>query len=84
MFGDGGGLVGLMVAVMGGGPKVVFGRYSFIVVVFNASPKEVSFVSPALQLRNLQLHPIQVQIKLKYLNVENWNISKLCFEKIMF
>ena len=25
VFGDGGGLVGLMVAVMGGGPKVVFG-----------------------------------------------------------
>ena len=48
---------------------MVFGRYSFIVVVFNASPKEVSFVSPALQLRNLQLHPIQVQIKLKYLIV---------------
>ncbi|XP_027364893.1 pullulanase 1, chloroplastic isoform X2 [Abrus precatorius] len=34
--------------------------YSFIVVVVNASPKEVSFVSPALQSRTLQLHPIQV------------------------
>jgi hypothetical protein len=39
----------------------MLGRYSFIVVVFNASPQEVSFVSPSLQSRNLQLHPIQVQ-----------------------
>ncbi|KAK7343946.1 hypothetical protein VNO77_13089 [Canavalia gladiata] len=34
--------------------------YSFIVVIVNASPKEVSFASPALQSRSLQLHPIQV------------------------
>ena len=54
------------------------GRYSFIVVVVNASPKEVSFVSPALQSRSLQLHPIQVQIKLKNLNDEKLNISRLC------
>ncbi|CAJ1976616.1 unnamed protein product [Sphenostylis stenocarpa] len=33
--------------------------YSFIVVVVNASPKEVSFVSPTLHSRSLQLHPIQ-------------------------
>jgi hypothetical protein len=39
----------------------MLGRYSFIVVVFNASPQDVSFVSPSLQSRNLQLHPIQVQ-----------------------
>ncbi|KDO47572.1 hypothetical protein CISIN_1g0020791mg, partial [Citrus sinensis] len=35
-------------------------NYSYIVVIFNSSPTEVSFVSPALQGKNLQLHPIQV------------------------
>lgn len=40
---------------------IVLSRYSFIVVVVNASPQEVSFVSPSMQSRNLQLHPIQVQ-----------------------
>ncbi|XP_058080024.1 pullulanase 1, chloroplastic isoform X3 [Magnolia sinica] len=34
--------------------------YSYIVVIFNASPTEVSFVNPALKARNLQLHPIQL------------------------
>lgn len=34
--------------------------YSYIVVIFNSSPTEVSFVSAALQGKNLQLHPIQV------------------------
>ncbi|XP_050209868.1 pullulanase 1, chloroplastic [Mercurialis annua] len=35
--------------------------YSFIVVIFNTRPMEVSFTSPALQARTLQLHPIQVR-----------------------
>jgi hypothetical protein len=32
------------------------------VVIFNASPSEVSFASPVLRARTFQLHPIQVVI----------------------
>lgn len=35
--------------------------YSFIVVIFNARPSEFSFLSPALNDRNLELHPLQVK-----------------------
>ncbi|KAF6167690.1 hypothetical protein GIB67_017185 [Kingdonia uniflora] len=34
--------------------------YSFILVAFNACPTEISFSSPALRARSLQLHPIQL------------------------
>ncbi|KAL5994639.1 Pullulanase 1, chloroplastic [Asimina triloba] len=34
--------------------------YSTIVVIFNASPKEVAFASPALKTRKFELHPIQL------------------------
>lgn len=34
--------------------------YSYIVVIVNACPTEVSFASPSLQARTLQLHPVQV------------------------
>jgi len=34
--------------------------YSYIVVVFNTCPTEVSFASPALRARTLKLHPVQV------------------------
>ncbi|KAL5139285.1 Pullulanase 1, chloroplastic [Glycine soja] len=53
--------------------------YSFIVVVFNASPKEVSFVSPALQLRNLQLHPIQVSSSDDLVKSSRYEASSGCF-----
>lgn len=36
--------------------------YSYIVVIFNSCPTTISFGSPALQGRNLQLHPVQVAI----------------------
>ena len=36
--------------------------YSYIVVVINACPTEVSFASPALKARTLQIHPVQVNI----------------------
>ncbi|KAL5569455.1 hypothetical protein UlMin_026030 [Ulmus minor] len=34
--------------------------YSYIVVIINASPTEVSFASPALRARTLQIHPVQL------------------------
>uniref|UniRef100_A0A1D1YVX7 Pullulanase 1, chloroplastic n=2 Tax=Anthurium amnicola TaxID=1678845 RepID=A0A1D1YVX7_9ARAE len=34
--------------------------YSFITVVFNACPTEVSFIVPGLTKRTLQLHPVQL------------------------
>ncbi|XP_023542381.1 pullulanase 1, chloroplastic-like [Cucurbita pepo subsp. pepo] len=34
--------------------------YSYIVVVVNARPSEISFPCPALRARTLQLHPIQL------------------------
>ncbi|XP_043704534.1 pullulanase 1, chloroplastic isoform X3 [Telopea speciosissima] len=38
--------------------------YSYIVVVFNACPTEVTAAIPALQSRTLQLHPVQATDKL--------------------
>ncbi|XP_031092052.1 pullulanase 1, chloroplastic isoform X1 [Ipomoea triloba] len=35
-------------------------KYSYIVVVINPSPTEVSFTSPALCAKSLQLHPVQM------------------------
>ncbi|KAJ4829835.1 Pullulanase 1, chloroplastic [Turnera subulata] len=35
-------------------------NYSYIVVIFNSSPTEVSFASPAFRARTFQLHPLQV------------------------
>lgn len=37
--------------------------YSYILIIFNACPYEVSFVSPALRARSLQLHPLQLMSK---------------------
>lgn len=34
--------------------------YSYIVVIVNASPTEVSFTSSSVRARTLQLHPVQV------------------------
>ncbi|RDX83602.1 Pullulanase 1, chloroplastic, partial [Mucuna pruriens] len=53
--------------------------YSFIVVVVNASPKEVSFVSPALKLRSLQLHPIQVLSSDELVKSSTYEASSGCF-----
>lgn len=53
--------------------------YSFIVVVVNASPKEVSFVSPALESRHLQLHPIQVSSSDDIVKSSTYEASSGCF-----
>ncbi|XP_014513519.1 pullulanase 1, chloroplastic isoform X1 [Vigna radiata var. radiata] len=53
--------------------------YSFIVVVINASPKEASFVSPALQSRSLQLHPIQVSSSDEVVKCSRYEASSGCF-----
>ncbi|KEH43309.1 alpha-1,6-glucosidase, pullulanase-type protein [Medicago truncatula] len=53
--------------------------YSFIVVVFNASPQEVSFVSPSLQSRNLQLHPIQEMSSDELVKSSKYEASSGCF-----
>ncbi|XP_060676008.1 pullulanase 1, chloroplastic-like [Ziziphus jujuba] len=34
--------------------------YSYIVVIINSCPSEISFLSPVLRARTLQLHPIQL------------------------
>ncbi|XP_017409401.1 pullulanase 1, chloroplastic isoform X3 [Vigna angularis] len=53
--------------------------YSFIVVVMNASPKEASFVCPALQSRSLQLHPIQVSSSDEVVKSSRYEASSGCF-----
>ncbi|OIW01726.1 hypothetical protein TanjilG_03864 [Lupinus angustifolius] len=53
--------------------------YSFIVVVFNASPKEVSFVNPSLKSRSLQLHPIQVMSSDELVKTSTYEVSSGCF-----
>lgn len=53
--------------------------YSFIVVVFNASPQDVSFVSPSLQSRNLQLHPIQEISSDDLVTSSKYEASSGCF-----
>ncbi|CAL5209034.1 unnamed protein product [Lathyrus oleraceus] len=53
--------------------------YSFIVVVVNASPQEVSFVSPSMQSRNLQLHPIQEMSSDDLVKSSKYEASAGCF-----
>lgn len=53
--------------------------YSFIVVVVNAGPEEVSFVSPSLQSRSLQLHPILVTSSDELVKSSTYEASSGCF-----
>ncbi|KAJ1435800.1 Glycosyl hydrolase, all-beta [Sesbania bispinosa] len=53
--------------------------YSFIVVVVNVSPKEVSFVSPSLQSRSLRLHPLQVISSDDLVKSSKYEASSGCF-----
>ncbi|XP_061362287.1 pullulanase 1, chloroplastic [Gastrolobium bilobum] len=53
--------------------------YSFIVIVVNASPKEVSFICPPLQSRSLQLHPIQVMSSDDLVRSSTYEASSGCF-----
>ncbi|KAI9124603.1 hypothetical protein K1719_004525 [Acacia pycnantha] len=53
--------------------------YSYIVVVVNASPNEVSFVSQSLQSRNLLLHPVQVVSSDEVVKRSKYEASSGCF-----
>ncbi|RZC70555.1 hypothetical protein C5167_033704 [Papaver somniferum] len=48
-------------------------NYSYIVVAFNASPREVTFTSPALRTRTLDLHPIQLMSGDEVVKNSNYN-----------
>ncbi|PQQ06704.1 pullulanase 1 chloroplastic [Prunus yedoensis var. nudiflora] len=53
--------------------------YSYIVVIVNACPTEVSFASPSLQARTLQLHPEQVMSNDEIVTRSTYNASAGCF-----
>lgn len=53
--------------------------YSFIVVIFNASPSEVSFASPVLRARTFQLHPIQAVSADEVVKNSSYETSTGCF-----
>lgn len=53
--------------------------YSYIVVIFNASPSEVSFINPALHSRALQLHPVQVMSNDEVVKRSSYDASTGCF-----
>ncbi|KAF9674926.1 hypothetical protein SADUNF_Sadunf10G0178400 [Salix dunnii] len=54
-------------------------NYSFIVVIFNASPSEVSFASPVLRARTFQLHPIQAMSADEVVKNSSYETSTGCF-----
>ncbi|KAJ6325508.1 hypothetical protein OIU76_012567 [Salix suchowensis] len=54
-------------------------NYSFIVVIFNASPSEVSFASPVLRARAFQLHPIQAMSSDEVVKSSSYETSTGCF-----
>ncbi|GLT88823.1 hypothetical protein SLE2022_068320 [Rubroshorea leprosula] len=53
--------------------------YSYVVVIFNASPSEVSFSSLALRARTLQLHPVQVMSNDEVVKKSSYEASTGCF-----
>ncbi|XP_022139216.1 pullulanase 1, chloroplastic [Momordica charantia] len=53
--------------------------YSYIVVVVNARPTEISFPCPALRARTLQLHPIQVMSTDPIVKNSTYEPSTGCF-----
>ncbi|KAK2634107.1 hypothetical protein Ddye_028899 [Dipteronia dyeriana] len=54
-------------------------NYSYIVVIFNSRPTEVSFASLVLRGRNFQLHPIQVMSVDKVVKSSSYEASSGCF-----
>ncbi|XP_044462126.1 pullulanase 1, chloroplastic isoform X2 [Mangifera indica] len=54
-------------------------NYSYIVVIFNACPTEVSFCNFALRGRNLQLHPIQMMSVHEVVKNSSYEASLGCF-----
>ncbi|KAI4346471.1 hypothetical protein L6164_007365 [Bauhinia variegata] len=53
--------------------------YSYIVVIVNACPKEVSFAMPSLKSRTLQLHPIQGNSSDPLVRSSTYDMSSGCF-----
>ncbi|RWR74950.1 Glycoside hydrolase [Cinnamomum micranthum f. kanehirae] len=53
--------------------------YSYIVVVFNACPSQVSFVSYALRERTLQLHPVQLMSSDELIQTSSYESHSGCF-----
>ncbi|KAL5735062.1 hypothetical protein ACOSP7_032923 [Xanthoceras sorbifolium] len=54
-------------------------NYSYIVVIFNSRPTEVSFGSLSLKGRNFQLHPIQVMSVDEVVKSSSYETSSGCF-----
>ncbi|KAL3523514.1 hypothetical protein ACH5RR_016348 [Cinchona calisaya] len=55
-------------------------RYSFIVVIFNACPTDISFTSPILRARTLQLHPVQMKSMDEIVKKSMYDASSGCFK----
>ncbi|KAH7537117.1 hypothetical protein FEM48_Zijuj03G0057800 [Ziziphus jujuba var. spinosa] len=53
--------------------------YSYIVVIINSCPCEISFFSPALRARTLQLHPIQLILTDHVAKSSTFETSTGCF-----
>ncbi|XP_010067208.2 pullulanase 1, chloroplastic isoform X1 [Eucalyptus grandis] len=53
--------------------------YSYIAIVINTGPSEVSFASPALQGKALQLHPVQVMSTDEVVKSSSFEASSVCF-----
>nr|XP_009587792.1 pullulanase 1, chloroplastic isoform X4 [Nicotiana tomentosiformis] len=53
--------------------------YSYIVVIINPGPTDVSFANPALRARSLQLHPIQMNSTDDVVKNSTYDASSGCF-----
>ncbi|XP_059628366.1 pullulanase 1, chloroplastic [Cornus florida] len=53
--------------------------YSYILVIVNVCPTEVSFANPALRARTLELHPIQLMSTDKVVKNSTYEASTGCF-----
>ncbi|CAK9159792.1 unnamed protein product [Ilex paraguariensis] len=53
--------------------------YSYIAVIVNVCPTEVSFASPALRARKFQLHPIQMVSSDNIVKNSTYDASSGCF-----
>ncbi|KAM6600703.1 hypothetical protein CsatA_020312 [Cannabis sativa] len=53
--------------------------YSYIVVVINARPTEVSFTSPALRAKHFELHPVQLMSTDEVIKASTYEESTGCF-----
>ncbi|XP_010918919.1 pullulanase 1, chloroplastic isoform X1 [Elaeis guineensis] len=53
--------------------------YSYIVIVFNACPTEISLQIPALKSRMLQLHPVQLKLADELVKESSYKAASGCF-----